>query len=132
MAAPQATATSRAGPQGLDFDTIPTPLALLTGDLAIVEANSAFAGLLGVPAASLIGEPLVHRLRAAASDPPSGEGVQTYGFQCADGPRWLRLDLTPHGDGLLATLSDVTGERGVLERMKADFAASGRLMHDAE
>ena len=29
-------------------------------------------------------------------------------------------------------LLDVTGERAVLERMKADFAARGRLMHDAE
>ena len=33
---------------------------------------------------------------------------------------------------VLAVLVDVTGERTVLERMKADFAARGRLMHDAE
>jgi len=58
--------------------------------------------------------------------------VQTFGFQCADGPRWMRLDLQPHGERILAVLLDVTGERTVLERMKADFAARGRLMHDAE
>ncbi|MDB5437354.1 MAG: sensory box histidine kinase/response regulator, partial [Phenylobacterium sp.] len=72
------------------------------------------------------------RLCSAASDVPPGDGVQTFGFQYADGPRWLRLDLQAHGEQTLALLVDVTGERTVLERMKADFAARGRLMHDAE
>ncbi|MFL5296468.1 MAG: ATP-binding protein [Phenylobacterium sp.] len=133
MAAPQAAGTlARTGPSGLAFEAIPTPMALVTPDLAIVEANAAMAALMGVPAASLIGEPLAHRLRAVAGEAPSGDGVQTFGFECDDGLRWLRLDLTHVGEGLLASLADVTGERAVLERMKADFSARGRLMHDAE
>jgi signal transduction histidine kinase/CheY-like chemotaxis protein len=107
-------------------------MAVLDGELRIIEANNAFAELLEVPAASLTGEPLGRRIRSAATDVPTGEGVQTFGFQCADGPRWLRLDLQQEGEHILATLVDVTGERTVLERMKADFAARGRLMHDAE
>jgi signal transduction histidine kinase/CheY-like chemotaxis protein len=117
---------------GLGFETLPVPMAVLELDLTILEANAAFAELLDVPAASLTGEPLGHRLREAATDAPDGEGVQTFGLQCADGPRWLRLDLLEQGDKLLAMLIDVTGERTVLERMKADFTARGRLMHDAE
>jgi signal transduction histidine kinase/CheY-like chemotaxis protein len=121
------------GSQGLGFDTLPLPMAVLDSELRFVEANAAFAELLDVPAASLIGEPLGHRLRSAATDVPTGDGVQTFGFQCVDGPRWLRLDLQERRDGrILAILVDVTGERAVLERMKADFAARGRLMHDAE
>ncbi len=120
------------GAFGLGFATLPMPMAVLDGELAIIEANGAFAKLLQVPAASLIGEPLGQRLREAATDAPAGEGVQTFGFQCADGPRWLRLDLQSHGEQILAVLLDVSGERTVLERMKADFAARGRLMHDAE
>ena len=117
---------------GLGFATLPMPMAVTDGELSILEVNAAFADLLQVPAASLIGEPLGLRLRSAAADVPSGEGVQTFCFQCADGPRWLRLDLQQEGDRILAALVDVTGERTVLERMKADFAARGRLMHDAE
>jgi signal transduction histidine kinase len=120
------------GSFGLGFATLPLPMAVLDGDLNILEANTAFADLLEVPAASLTGEPLGARLRGAATDVPDGEGVQTFGFQCADGPRWLRLDLQKQGDQILAILFDVTGERSVLERMKADVAARGRLMHDAE
>jgi signal transduction histidine kinase len=120
------------GSSGLGFATLPMPMAMLDGELAILEVNTAFADLLDVPAASLIGEPLGKRLRAAATDIPDSDGVQTFGFQCADGPRWLRLDLQAHGGQILAILFDVTGERTVLERMKADFAARGRLMHDAE
>src|SRR5258708_40340670 len=119
------------GAFGLGFATLPTPMAVLDGELTILEANAAFAELLQVPAASLVGEPLVHRLREAATDVPAGDGVQTFGFQCADGPRWLRLDLQAHGERILAVLLDVTGERTVLERTKAGFAARGRLMHDA-
>jgi signal transduction histidine kinase len=107
-------------------------MALVSRDLVIAEANAAFAELLQAPAASLAHEPLPQRLRNAATDIPAGDGVQTYGFQCPDGPRWLRLDLTPMGDGFLAALVDVSGERAVLERTKADFAARGRLMQDAE
>ncbi|WP_372785509.1 ATP-binding protein [Phenylobacterium sp.] len=121
------------GAFGPGFSTLPTPMAVTDDKLTILEANAAFAELLQVPAASLIGEPLGQRLRGAATDVPAGDGVQTFGFQCADGPRWLRLDLTPQDEGrLLAMLLDVTGERAVLERMKADFAARSRLMHDAE
>jgi len=134
MAALQATenAVARGGAHGLGFATLPVPMAVLDGELRIVEANAAFADLLQVPAASLTGEALGHRLRSAATEVPVGEGVQTFGFQCADGPRWLRLDLQQEGEHILAVLVDVTGERTVLERMKADFAARGRLMHDAE
>jgi len=133
MAVVRATTDAATGGSfGLGFETLPTPMAVLDPELAILEANPALAALLDVPAASLIGEPLGQRLRAAATDAPSGEGVQTFGFQCADGPRWLRLDLLAHGEHLLAVLVDVSGERTVLERMKADFAARSRLMHDAE
>src|SRR3954463_11985417 len=128
-------ASKTAGPQGLSalgFAPLPMPLAMLDGELTILEANDAFAELLDVPAASLMGEPLGKRLRGAATEVPDGDGVQTFGFQCADGPRWLRLDLQEQGDKILAILLDVTGERTGLERMKADFAARGRLMHDAE
>ena len=120
------------GSHGLGFATLPIPMAVLDGELRILEANAAFADLLQVPAPSLTGEPLGQRIRSAATDAPTGEGVQTFEFQCADGPRWLRLDLQHEGDHILASLVDVTGERSVLERMKADFAARGRLMHDAE
>ncbi|HZZ32144.1 MAG TPA: ATP-binding protein [Phenylobacterium sp.] len=121
------------GAQAPGFDALPIPMALLDAELRFIEANAAFAELLDVPAASLMGEPLGHRLRSAACDVPSGEGVQTFGFQCPDGPRWLRLELAERDDGrILAMLVDVTGERIVLERMKADFAARARLMHEAE
>src|SRR6185312_2628671 len=120
------------GSHGLGFATLPTPMAVTDGELRILEANAALAELLDVPAASLTGEPLGHRLRSAATEAPSGEGVQTFEFQRPDGPRWLRLDLLPQGEQIVALLVDVTGERTVLERMKADFAARGRLMHDAE
>jgi len=132
MVSPTASAAAPSSPAGLGFDAIPTPMALVSGDLVIEEANAAFAALMQAPAASLIHEPLEARLRNAASEAPAGEGVQTYQFQCDDGPRWLRLDLAPIGDRLLASLTDVTGERAVLERLKADLAARGRLMHDAE
>src|SRR5258708_4741905 len=116
MAATQVTATlATPGPRGPDFVAIPTPMALLDAELAILDANAAFADLLQVHPASL-----------------PGHGVQTYGFQRPDGPRWLRLDLQDLGDHVLATLIDVSGERAVLERVKADLAARGRLMHDAE
>src|SRR5437879_6325820 len=120
------------GAHGLGFETLSVPMAMLDSELAILEANAAFAELLEVPAASLAGEPLAQRLCSAATDVPPGDGVQTFGFQCADGPRWMRLDLHPHGEKILAMLVDVSGERAVLERMKADFAGRGRLMHDAE
>src|SRR5438445_13208297 len=83
---------------GVGFETLPVAMAMLDSELAILEANTAFAALLDVPAASLVGEPLAQRLRSAASDVPPGDGVQTYGFQCADGPRWLCLDLLPQGE----------------------------------
>ena len=134
MAAFQASKGGAAagGSYGLGFATLPVPMAVVDSELNILEANTAFADLLQVPAASLTGEPLGHRLRSAATEAPAGEGVQTFQFQRADGPRWLRLDLQDHGDHILALMADVTGERTVLERMKADFAARGRLMHDAE
>ena len=122
MAALQATRNAAKGAaigrsHGLGFATLPIPMAVLDAELRILEANAAFADLLQVPAASLTGEPLGHRIRSAATDAPTGEGVQTFGFQCADGPRWLRLDLQQEGDQILAVLVDVTGERSVLERM---------------
>jgi signal transduction histidine kinase len=129
------TAAKHAAPRGahgLGFDTLPVAMAVLDAELRFVDANAAFADLLGVPAASLTDEPLGHRLRLAAFDVPTGEGVQTFGFQRPDGPCWMRLDLQEQGEHILAVLVDVTGERSVLERMKADFAARGRLMHDAE
>lgn len=133
MAASHASAIPpRADPRGPDFDAIPSPMAVLDQDLTILSANRALADLLQAHEASLVGEALGHRLRTAASDTPSGDGIETFGFQCPDGPRWLRLDLQPYGDGFLAILADVSGERSVLERMKADLAARGRLMHDAE
>ncbi|HEY3950316.1 ATP-binding protein [Phenylobacterium sp.] len=133
MAAVHATKDpASGGAAGWGFDALPIPMAVLDRDLAIQDANAAFAELLGVPAASLIHEPFGQRVRAVALEAPEGEGVQTFLFQCADGPRWLRLDLQEAGDRILAVLVDVTGERSVLERMKADFAARGRLMHDAE
>ena len=133
MAAPHASKNALTEESsGLGFATLPMPLAVLDGELTILETNTAFADLLQVPAASLIGEPLGKRLRGAATDVPDGDGVQTFGFQCVDGLRWLRLELQQQGDQILAILLDVTGERTVLERMKADFAARGRLMHDAE
>src|SRR5579859_4365147 len=133
MAALHATKdAATGGSHGLGFATLPIPMAVLDGELRILEANAAFAELLQVPAASLIGEPLGPRIRSAATDAPPGEGVQTFEFQFSDGPRWLRLDLQQEGEHILASLVDVTGERSVLERMKADFAARGRLMHDAE
>jgi PAS domain-containing protein len=116
----------------LGFQALPVPMALLDGDLVVCEANAALADLLQVPAASLTGEPLGHRLRSASTDAPGGDGIQTFQFQCPDGPRWMRLDLQEHGDGILAMLIDVTGERTVLERMKADYTARDRLMHAAE
>ncbi|THD57621.1 ATP-binding protein [Phenylobacterium sp.] len=120
------------GAHGLGFDTLPVAMAVLDAELRFLDANRAFADLLSVPAPSLTGEPLGHRLRLAAFDVPTGEGVQTFGFQRPDGPCWMRLDLLEQGDHILASLVDVTGERTVLERMKADYAARGRLMHDAE
>ena len=119
------------GSRGLGFATLPLPMAVLDAGLTILDANDAFADLLQVPAASLIGEPLAARLRGASTDVPSGDGVQTFGFQCADGPRWLRLDLQETGETILAVLIDVTGERTVLERLKADLRARERLMSDA-
>ncbi len=118
--------------QGPDFGDLPIAMAVLDEELRILEVNTAFANLLQVPAPSLTGEPVGHRLRSAALEAPTGEGVQTFSFQCSDGPRWLRLELQQQDDRVLAFLVDVTGERTVLERMKADFAARGRLMHDAE
>jgi len=126
------TDAATGGSFGLGFETLPVPMAVLDAELRILEANAALAGLLEVPAASLTGEPLIQRLRSAAADAPGGDGVQTFSFQCADGPRSLRLDLQPHGGEILAMLLDVSGERAVLERMRADLAARSRLMHDAE
>ncbi|MBS0364137.1 MAG: response regulator [Proteobacteria bacterium] len=129
---------AKSGAAGWGFDSLPIPMAVLDAQLSILEANAAFAELMGVPAASLIHEPFGQRVRAVALEAPEGEGVQTFQFQCPDGPRWLRLDLqeephTPGSEGrILALLVDVTGERTVLERMKADFVARGRLMQDAE
>src|SRR5437763_277818 len=100
MASSQAN-VAPAGPAGLGFDTIPTPMAVVSRDLVIEEANAAFAELMQAPVASLIHEPLPHRLRNAANDAPQAEdGVQTFGFQRPDGPRWLRLDLAPLGERL--------------------------------
>jgi signal transduction histidine kinase/CheY-like chemotaxis protein len=132
MAAAHATKDPVAGTSAWGFDALPIPMAVLDAALNIRDANAAFAELLGVPAASLIHEPFGKRVRAVALEAPEGEGVQTFCFQCADGPRWLRLDLQDQGGHILAVLVDVTGERSVLERMKADFIARGRLMHDAE
>src|SRR3569623_640091 len=108
---------------GPGFDALPTPMAVVDGELCIAEARAALAELLGVPAASRMGEPLGHRLRSAATEAPDGEGVQTFQFQRQDGPCWLRLDLEPLDGQPLALLVDVSGERTVLDRMKADIAA---------
>src|SRR5579859_3946049 len=133
MAALNASKNAATGPSASpSFTALPIAMAVLDGELCILDVNDALASLLQVPAASLTGEPLGHRLRSAALEAPAGEGVQTFSFQCPDGLRWLRLDLQALGDRVLAVLLDVTGERTVLERMKADFAARGRLMHDAE
>jgi len=133
MASSQVNPIALAGPSELGFDVLPTPMAVVSRELVIEEANAAFAELMQAPAASLIHESLPHRLRNAATDAPApGDGVQTFGFQCADGPRWLRLDLVPVGEKILATLVDVSDERALLERTRADLAARGRLMQDAE
>jgi len=133
MAALNASKNAATGPSASpSFTALPIAMAVLDGELCILDVNDALASLLQVPAASLTGEPLGHRLRSAALEAPAGEGVQTFSFQCPDGLRWLRLDLQALGDRVLAVLVDVTGERTLLERMKADFAARGRLMHDAE
>ena len=89
MAVLHASKTAMIGAShGLGFATLPMPMAVADGELIIVEANGAFAELLQVPAASLVGEPLGHRLRSAASDVPSGEGVQTFTASSApSGPR---------------------------------------------
>ena len=113
------------------FATLPIPIAVLDDSLRIIEANDALGELLQVPAASLAGEPFGHRIRSAATEAPAGEGVQTFCFQCADGPRWLRLDLQHQGQIILAMLVDVSGERTVLERMKADSVSRDRIMSDA-
>ena len=132
MAAPHPfRSDAAAAPQSAGFASLPIPIAVLDGDLRIVEANGALGELLRVPPVSLEGEPFGHRLRSAAMDAPSGEGVQTFCFQCDDGPRWLRLDLQQQGEMILAMLVDVSGERSVLERMKADSAARDRIMSDA-
>jgi signal transduction histidine kinase/CheY-like chemotaxis protein len=132
MAVLHASETARTAPlPAAAFASLPIPMAVLDGDLRILESNSAFADLLQVSAASLIGEPFGRRVRSAATEAPSGEGVQTFCFQCVDGPRWLRLDLQQQDDHVLAMLVDVTGERTVLERMKADSAARDRIMNDS-
>ena len=122
---------SLARPHGWGFDTLPIPMAVLDCGLTILEANAAFAELLDVPAASLAGEPFGRRLRAAALEAPDGEGVQTFQFQCRDGPRWMRLDLQEKDDAILAMLIDVDGERTILQRFKADSVARDRIMDDA-
>ena len=118
-------------PDGPAFDAIPVPMAWLGADLSIARANAAFAELIGAHAASLVGEVLGHCLRSAASGVPDSDGIQTFEFQCADGPRWMRLDLQPLGEGFLAVLADVSGERTILERMRADLTARERLKQDA-
>src|SRR5579872_1699412 len=103
MGSPHASATNvTTAPLALGFDAIPMPMALVSRGLVIEEANAAMAELLQAPAASLVHEPLGERLRRAATDAPAGDGVQTFGFQRPDGPRWLRLDLSPMGEGFLA------------------------------
>jgi signal transduction histidine kinase/CheY-like chemotaxis protein len=119
-------------PAAPGFDAMPVPMAMLSADLTIREANAALADLLGVPARSLLGESFTSRLRSAVKEAPDDAGIQTYAFDRPDGPQWLRLSLQTYGDGVLAMLLDVTGERVVLERARADNAARARLMLDAE
>ncbi|MBS0335204.1 MAG: PAS domain-containing protein, partial [Proteobacteria bacterium] len=131
MISTRAVKDTGAGSHGWGFDALPIPMAVLDEALDILEVNAAFAELLGVPAASLLGEPFGRRVRAAALEAPEGEGVQTFQFQCPDGPRWLRLDLQRKDDTILALLVDVDGERTILQRFKADSAARDRIMDDA-
>jgi len=131
MAAQHASISVMPPASAVGIAALPIPIAILDGDLRILEANPALGELLQVPPVSLEGEPFGQRIRAAATEAPSGEGVQTFCFQCADGPHWLRLDLQRQDEQIIAMLVDVSGERSVLERLKADSASRDRIMDDA-
>src|SRR5579859_4899236 len=134
MAALHATKdAATGGSHGLGFATLPIPMAVLDGELRILEANAAFAELLQVPAASLIGEPLGPRIRSAATDAPPGEGVQTFEFQFSDGPPRLRLDLQQEGEHILAGRAAASaGRRRTGTRRSGRLRRAGRLWPPSE
>jgi len=85
MASPHPSAAASAVPSGLGFDAIPTPMAVVSRDLMIEEANAAFAELMQAPAASLIHEQLAGRLRTPATTCPSPAATARWSGR-ADGP----------------------------------------------
>ena len=114
------------------LDALPIPLAVVDDAHCIVSVNAAFAKLLARRPGDMIGKPLAAPLIAAGAG--AAKFVDGTAFQLTgpDGELWLRLSLAPFGDRILASLIDVTAERGALETSARVYAALDQLMHDAE
>jgi signal transduction histidine kinase/AmiR/NasT family two-component response regulator len=124
--------SKQAAVNAVSLDALPIPLAVVDDAHCIASANAAFAKLLGRRPASLTGKPLGAQLIAAGAGVARFADGTTFELTGPDGDRWLRLSLAPFGEHILASLIDVTAERGALETGARVYAALDRLMHDAE
>ena len=110
----------------------PLPMALVDDGMTIVEANEAFARMVGHRGPGLRGQNLDAVLKSAALEQRTGEGGPVYRFASGGSEIWARLRIEPSVGSAAALLLDVTPEYLLLERIKADFASRESLMHVAE
>jgi signal transduction histidine kinase len=106
--------------------------ASLGPDRLVCEANDELARTVGVSRASLSGLEILSVLSAAATK-TIGEGPAT-AYRIGDGASssWRRLDLKAADEGLIAVLTDVSHEYGVLEDLRNFYAIRDRLLFDGK
>jgi signal transduction histidine kinase len=108
------------------------PAASLGPDRRIRAANDGFAECVGTACASLPGQDIEFVLSAATAK-TLGKGPMAaflLGRSCAQS--WRRLDLKAIGDGLVAILTDVSGECAVLDDIHSFYALRDRLLMDGQ
>jgi signal transduction histidine kinase len=116
----------------LDIGLLPLPAATLDADLRVVDANRDLCRLLGMTAELQRGRRLTDLLLSVGGQPLEDAAAPTYRLPGGETDCWLRVDVSPRGDGALALLTDVTAEQSALAATQAQHAIRDELMHDAE
>jgi len=114
------------------LDEILSPAALLDANGCITGSNAALCEVLGEDADRLAGRSLIEALARAAGDSDAEAGTTVFHLPQSGNGGWFWLEQLPLGSRMLATLVNVTRERGELEQLRSACATRDGLMHDAE
>jgi signal transduction histidine kinase/CheY-like chemotaxis protein len=113
----------------IDLYDLPIAMAALDADLRVQAVNAAFADL--VPVEDPHGHDVLELVTGAALGVEQLAGVQVFRMRSGSEDHWMRLDLHRRAGGVLATLTDVSGERHALEDMRFAYAMRDQLMTDS-